>query len=62
MPNKNHGLSNPVQQRRASILNGKLLIGGVVDKLDVGAVEGIKDGIAHGAIAWPLRMKSSLWP
>lgn len=62
MPNKNHGLSNPVQQRRTSILNSMLLIRGAVNKLDVGAVEGIKDGIAHGAIAWPLRMKNSLWP
>lgn len=62
MANKNHGLSNLVQQRRTGSLHCELLIRGVVDELDIGAVEGVKDGIAHGAIAWPLRMKNSLWP
>lgn len=60
--NENHGLANLVQQRGTGILNRGLLVDSVINELDVGAVESVKDGIAHGAIAWPLRVQSGLWP
>lgn len=60
--NQNHRLADLVEEGGAGILNSGLLVGGVVDELDVGAVEGVEVAIAHDTRAGPLGVLASLGP
>lgn len=55
-------LANLVQKGSTGSLDGLLLVGGVVDELDVGSIEGVKDRVTSLAGTRPLGVLLSLGP
>lgn len=59
---KDDGSANLVEEGSASILDCGLLVGGIVDELNIGHVESVKDGVTPHTSSRPLGVLGSLGP
>lgn len=62
MSKEDNRLANLVKKGSTSSLDGLLLVGGIVDELDIGSIEGVKDRVSSLAGTRPLGMLLSLGP